>query len=156
MYEAHYVIGGRGSFEVLGEPVSVRPGDFFYTRRGRLDFACASCHVQAAGKTLRAITVSPALGHPTHWPAYRLAWGELGTLHRRFAACSEGMGATVHPPQSRVYRELELGDFDEVRPRIEKHVEEQRDYQVNRHELEPEIKTEIRRRWSWYFEAFGY
>jgi AraC-like DNA-binding protein len=32
VYEAHYVIGGRGSFEVHGLPLSVRPGDFFYTR----------------------------------------------------------------------------------------------------------------------------
>ena len=33
-YEAHYVIGGRASFEIHGETVPVRPGDFFYTRPG--------------------------------------------------------------------------------------------------------------------------
>ena len=82
--------------------------EFFYTRRGRLDFACASCHQQAAGKALRAITLSPALGQPTHWPAYRLEWGELGTLHRRFAACSETMGAAPIALQSVAYRNLEL------------------------------------------------
>lgn len=32
VYEAHYVIGGRASFETLGRPISVRSGDFFYTR----------------------------------------------------------------------------------------------------------------------------
>ncbi|MBW2161686.1 MAG: AraC family ligand binding domain-containing protein, partial [Deltaproteobacteria bacterium] len=31
-YEAHYVIAGRGSFELADQPVAVRPGDFFYTR----------------------------------------------------------------------------------------------------------------------------
>lgn len=35
-YEAHYVIGGRGSFEIRGVPVSVRGGDFFYTRPGTM------------------------------------------------------------------------------------------------------------------------
>jgi AraC-like DNA-binding protein len=35
-YEAHYVIGGRGSFEVRGVPLSVRAGDFFYTRPGTM------------------------------------------------------------------------------------------------------------------------
>ena len=31
-YEVHYVIAGRGSFELGGERLTVRPGDFFYTR----------------------------------------------------------------------------------------------------------------------------
>ena len=31
-YETHYVIAGRGSFELADQPVAVRPGDFFYTR----------------------------------------------------------------------------------------------------------------------------
>lgn len=31
-YEIHYVIAGHGSFEVRGRELSVRPGDFFYTR----------------------------------------------------------------------------------------------------------------------------
>lgn len=30
-YELHYVIAGRGSFELRGEHSAVRPGDFFYT-----------------------------------------------------------------------------------------------------------------------------
>ena len=35
-YEAHYVIGGRGSFEARERPMPVRPGDFFYTRPGTM------------------------------------------------------------------------------------------------------------------------
>jgi len=35
-YEVHYVIAGRGSFELHGQPLSVRPGDFFYTRPGTM------------------------------------------------------------------------------------------------------------------------
>jgi len=35
-YEVHYVIAGRGSFELRGEPLVVRAGDFFYTRPGTM------------------------------------------------------------------------------------------------------------------------
>jgi hypothetical protein len=56
----------------------------------------------------------------------------------------------------RIYRELELGDFDAVCPRMEAHVGGQKDYKTNRHELEPELRSEIRRRWGDYFERYGY
>jgi len=35
-YEVHHVIAGRGSFELRGEPLVVRAGDFFYTRPGTM------------------------------------------------------------------------------------------------------------------------
>ena len=56
----------------------------------------------------------------------------------------------------RIYQQLELGDFESVRPQMEAHVGGQKDYQTNRHELEPELRNEIRRRWSDYFERYGY
>jgi len=31
-YEFHYVVGGRGAFEVGGRALGIAPGDFFYTR----------------------------------------------------------------------------------------------------------------------------
>jgi AraC-like DNA-binding protein len=31
-YEFHYVVSGRGSFEIRGHQLSIRQGDFFYTR----------------------------------------------------------------------------------------------------------------------------
>lgn len=31
-YEFHYVVGGRGAFEVGGRTLAIGPGDFFYTR----------------------------------------------------------------------------------------------------------------------------
>lgn len=33
-YEAHYIVAGRGSFELEGRQLAVRPGDFFYTCPG--------------------------------------------------------------------------------------------------------------------------
>jgi sulfur oxidation c-type cytochrome SoxA len=43
----------------------------FYTRKGQLNFACASCHVQNGGNYLRSELLSPPVGHATHWPVFR-------------------------------------------------------------------------------------
>jgi omega-hydroxy-beta-dihydromenaquinone-9 sulfotransferase len=55
-----------------------------------------------------------------------------------------------------IYEKLNLGDFESVCPRIEAHVGTQKDYKTNKHELEPLLRGEIRRRWSDYFERYGY
>jgi hypothetical protein len=56
----------------------------------------------------------------------------------------------------RIYAALDLGDFEPVREKLEAYVRSQKDYVKNRHELEPELKAEIRRRWAGYFERYGY
>jgi len=80
---------------------------YYYQRRGRLNFACATCHVQNAGKHIRSELLSPLLGHTSGWPTYRLKWGEIGTLHRRFSECLEQIKAQPLPDQSAEYRNLE-------------------------------------------------
>ena len=80
---------------------------FFYTRRGQLNFACSSCHVNMVGNMLRAERLSAAVGHATHWPVYRLKWKEVGPLHRRFMECNSQVRATPLDPQSESYRNLE-------------------------------------------------
>lgn len=80
---------------------------FFYTRRGQLNFACKSCHVQSAGLSLRADRLSTTFGQATHWPVYRAAWGEIGTLHRRFAECNIQVRARPFEAQSVEFRNLE-------------------------------------------------
>jgi len=81
--------------------------DFYYQRRGQLNFACATCHIQNAGKRIRSETLSAILGHTNNWPTYRLKWGELGSLHRRFAECLEQIRAPTLPEQSQELRNLE-------------------------------------------------
>jgi L-cysteine S-thiosulfotransferase len=81
---------------------------FYYQRRGRLNFSCATCHVQNVGKKLRAEMLSPALGHTNNWPTYRLKWGEVGSLHRRFAECLAQIKAEPLPEQSIEFRNLEF------------------------------------------------
>jgi sulfur-oxidizing protein SoxA len=78
--------------------------NFYYRRRGQLNFACATCHVQNAGKRIRSELLSPSLGHTGNWPVYRLKWGEIGTLHRRFSECLEQIKAEPLPEQSPDYR----------------------------------------------------
>lgn len=80
---------------------------FYYERRGQLNFSCATCHVQNAGKRLRSEVLSPSLGHTSHWPVYRLKWGETGTLHRRFAECLKQVRAESPDAQSSQFRNLE-------------------------------------------------
>jgi len=79
----------------------------FYMKRGQLNMSCADCHQWNAGNRIRADILSPAIGHPTHFPTYRSKWGELGTLHRRYGGCNEQVRAKAYPAQSPEYRDLE-------------------------------------------------
>ena len=81
--------------------------EYYYTRRGQLEFACENCHMQSAGNMLRADRLSGMLGQATHWPVYRSKWGEIGTLHKRFMECNLQVRVKPYEPQSQVYRELE-------------------------------------------------
>lgn len=65
---------------------------FFYTRRGQLNFACASCHVQNAGNTLRTEILSPTIGQATHWPVFR-GGDNLNTIQARYKRCLEQIRA---------------------------------------------------------------
>lgn len=80
---------------------------FYQSRRGQLNFACGSCHVQLAGNRLRAEILSASLGHVSHWPVYRLKWQEIGSLHKRFQECISQVGAVAFALQSEEYRNLE-------------------------------------------------
>ncbi len=81
---------------------------YYYQRRGQLNFSCAICHIDNAGKRIRSEVLSPMLGHTSSWPTYRLKWGEMGTLHRRFIGCHQQIRATPFPAQSREFRNLEF------------------------------------------------
>jgi len=80
---------------------------FFYERRGQLNFSCASCHLQSAGNMLRAEILSASIGHATHWPTYRFKWEQVGGLHKRFIECNQQVGAVGLSQQGETYRNLE-------------------------------------------------
>ena len=61
-----------------------RGKEFYYSKRGQLNFSCFDCHGGGSGNYVRADKLSPGLGHTSHFPVYRSKWGGMGTLHRRF------------------------------------------------------------------------
>lgn len=87
-------------------PYFERGKAFFETRRGQLNLACAQCHVGQVGKKMRGETISSGVG--TGYPAYRLEWNALGSLHRRFRSCSFAVRAKRYDLGSPEYTALEL------------------------------------------------
>jgi sulfur-oxidizing protein SoxA len=69
-----------------------RRGRGLYEQRiGQLNLACASCHDQAAGRSLAGNTIPQ--GHVNGYPTYRLEWQSLGSLQRRLRGCMTGVRA---------------------------------------------------------------
>jgi len=87
-------------------PAFLRAQAFYAERRGQMNLACTSCHVDNAGKRLLAETISE--GHGNAYPAYRLEWQNLGSLQRRLRACLFGVRAEMPPEGSPMLTELEL------------------------------------------------
>jgi sulfur-oxidizing protein SoxA len=80
---------------------------YFYTRRGQLNFSCATCHVQSPGERIRAEVLAPALGILNAMPIYRSEWSGMGTTSRRFTTCNSQIRGVPLEPQSDEYRNLE-------------------------------------------------
>jgi sulfur-oxidizing protein SoxA len=77
----------------------------YFSRIGQRNFACASCHVQGAGKRYEDTPLSPAIGQATHWPVIRK--GAALTLQERVRECLELMGAAPFPAGSEELNNLE-------------------------------------------------
>jgi sulfur-oxidizing protein SoxA len=100
----------------VSEPGAVewyeRGKQFYWTKRGQLNFSCANCHIHSAGMKLRGDVLSAGLGHTTGFPVYRTKWAVAGkpwgTIHRRYAGCNEQVRAKAFKPQSDEYKALEL------------------------------------------------
>jgi len=80
---------------------------YFYTRRGQLNFSCATCHVQEPGERIRAEVLAPALGILNAMPIYRSEWSGMGTTSRRFTTCNSQIRGVPLEPQADEYRDLE-------------------------------------------------
>jgi len=78
----------------------------YYTRMGQINLACTHCHEQNWGRKLQGETISQ--GHINAYPAYRLEWQRMGSLHRRLRACLSGVRAYMYPLGSTELVDLEL------------------------------------------------
>ncbi len=82
-------------------------GQKLYVRRmGQLDFSCAQCHDQNAGKRLAGAPIPQA--HPTGYPIYRLEWQGMGSLQRRLRNCMTGVRAEPFAYGSDEFTAIEL------------------------------------------------
>lgn len=79
---------------------------YYYQRRGQMNLACHHCHELNAGRLLRGDRLSQ--GHGNGYPAYRLEWQSVGSLHRRLRFCNQGVRAVQHPYGAPEYVNLAL------------------------------------------------
>lgn len=56
----------------------------------------------------------------------------------------------------KLYERLQLGGFEQYRPRLEGHLARLKGYETNRYELTPEQRAEIGRRWGEVIRRYGY
>jgi sulfur-oxidizing protein SoxA len=110
-YMADTSRGKRFNIKIPSDPralAAYEDGErYFYSRKGQLNFSCASCHVQSAGKRLRGDVLAPALGILASFPIYRSDWGSMGTIERRFTSCDSQTRAEPLKPDNKIYRDLE-------------------------------------------------
>lgn len=109
------------------------------------------------------------LQRPKHIGLHEFVFAAFERMYRGFESQRSKIGSSQlyelryedlvrdpHGEVKKIYAALDLGDFEHVRPQLEAYLQTQKDYTTNRHELEPEIKAEIQRRWSGYIERYGY
>ena len=79
---------------------------YFHQRRGQMNLACHHCHEHYTGRMLRGERLSQ--GHGNGYPAYRLEWQGLGSLHRRLRFCNQAVRAEPFDYGAPEYLDLEL------------------------------------------------
>lgn len=69
----------------------------------------------------------------------------------------EDLVADPLPAMETIYQQLELGEFERIRPQLDKFVSGRGDYRPNRHaSVSVEIIEKIKTRWAGYIERYGY
>ena len=86
--------------------------DFFWSKRGQLNYSCADCHIHNAGNRMRGDIIGPALGQTTGSPAFRIEGMLKGnpwtTIHQQYRVCQARMQSVPLDAQSEEYIALEL------------------------------------------------
>jgi sulfur-oxidizing protein SoxA len=108
---AYLSLQSRGLPKAMATTPAIQPAldagrAFWFERQGQFNLSCAQCHDDHVGRKLRGDTISSAV--PTGYPAYRLEWNGLGSLHRRLKACQLGVRAVQFEAGSEEYLALEV------------------------------------------------
>jgi sulfur-oxidizing protein SoxA len=109
--EAYVALQSRGLPVAPDSTPALRPflaqGERLYRQRyGQLDFSCAQCHDDNAGRRLAGAPIPQA--HPTGYPIYRLEWQGMGSLQRRLRNCMTGVRAEPFGYGSDEFTAIEL------------------------------------------------
>jgi hypothetical protein len=68
----------------------------------------------------------------------------------------ESLVADPNREMKRVYSQLELGDFGQFEPALDKYFESKKDHQTNPFSLDPAMRMDIDSNWHQYMDAFEY
>jgi sulfur-oxidizing protein SoxA len=101
--------GTRMDIRVEGDAARAKYEDgrrLFFRRIGQMNFSCANCHLDHAGKVMRMETISPATGQAAHFPVFR-GGDELYTLHMRYTRCMQQVRAQPFPMGGEAFNNLE-------------------------------------------------
>jgi len=64
--------------------------------------------------------------------------------------CADKVGV-----MEKVYAQLNLGDFEKMRPGLERYAEEHKNYKKNKFQIDDELHDRISERWKLYIDRFG-
>ncbi len=81
---------------------------FFWMKRGQLNFACGTCHVQEAGMRIRGQILHHIRGNYAKFPTFRMKQQQTRLIHTRYRGCNRRVRAHDLPFQAPQYRQLEL------------------------------------------------
>ena len=68
----------------------------------------------------------------------------------------EDLVADAPARMAEIYRQLELGDYQAVRPAVESYLAQNSDYQTNRYVLSDADREAVSTRWRPFIEKYGY
>lgn len=107
-YVANQSLGYPAAVDISGPAQATYEAgrDYFQNKRGQFNLSCHQCHTENWGKRLRGDTLSQ--GHGNGFPAYRLEWESLGSMHRRLRDCDLGVRAEPLPYGDPLYVAVEL------------------------------------------------
>ncbi|MFP4615212.1 MAG: sulfur oxidation c-type cytochrome SoxA [Thiohalorhabdus sp.] len=82
--------------------------EYYWMKRGQLNFSCGTCHVQNSGMRLRGQELSEVRGQYTKFPTFRMKQQQTRLTHTRYRGCNRQVRAHDLPFQHEAYRALEV------------------------------------------------
>lgn len=83
-------------------------------------------------------------------------WGKIPERNRVEISYQELSEQPLHTME-KIYKAIDLGDFDTVKPKLEEYLEGEENYKTNKFkEIRPDLLVAINKRWKFVFDQYGY